>query len=64
MARAQLAPCRCPDCAHLDLEFPGEGTQLALAIDAPPPGRFPPAALSVAARAGPVPSPRQPECVA
>lgn len=34
---AQPAPCSCPDCHRLDLEFPGEGRQLALAdVNDPP----------------------------
>lgn len=26
------APCTCPDCQRLDLQFPGEGRQLALCV--------------------------------
>jgi len=29
---SRAAPCVCADCAHLDLEFPGEGIQLALVL--------------------------------
>ncbi len=28
--RARPAPCSCPNCAQLDLAYPGEGVQLAL----------------------------------
>jgi len=32
------SPCSCPECAHLDLNFPGEGLQLAIPLASPPGG--------------------------
>jgi len=44
-ARSHAPACCCGQCAELDLRYPGEGRQLALALP-PAPGRTPAVVLT------------------
>lgn len=39
MPRPRHTTCSCSECAELDLQYPGEGRQLALLPSTPAPGR-------------------------